>query len=481
MSWDSFFHWVELHLLVQLVVLTRILLREDRDPAVRTAWVVVVLAVPFLGAAVYLLFGEARIARQARRRMRAAIATLPRLPVSPSPDLPPWRADPVHFAAVARAAAVNGLQPTGGNRLDLLPEAAGAIDRLIADIDRARNDVHLSWYIWLDDETGARVADAVVRAARRGVICRCLTDGLGSRLFIVSPHWRRMAEAGARLSVAFPFRFATFRNLRARIDIRHHRKMAVIDGHVAYVGSQNCADAAFRIKAAFAPWVDVMMRLTGPAVWQVQYLFMCDWITHSGEGEAAVALERPAPPPESEGQVAVTGTGPELQPNAVTDLFQAVIATARHSLDITTPYYVPDMALHQSILSAATRGARVRMILPARNDSAIVAHASRSFYLGLLLAGVEILEYEGGFLHAKTLVADGDLMVVGSANMDRRSFDLNYECSLLVSDPRLAADLDRRRQDWIARSRPVTLAAVRRWSSFRRIRNNFFVLFAPLL
>jgi cardiolipin synthase len=479
MTVGGFFNWIEIHLLVQAIVLIRILLREDRDPAVRTAWVVVVLSIPFVGAAVYLLFGEARIASSARRRMRSAIESLPKSP--PDGTLMAWLPNPLHATAVARAAAVNGLAPTGGNHLELTSDSAAAIDRMIADIDAAKHHVHLSFYIWLSDETGARVADAVVRAVRRGVICRCLADGVGARAYVRSPHWRRMEEAGAKVSVSFPFRFAALQVLRSRIDIRNHRKIAVIDGEIGYIGSQNCCDAAFRVKARFAPWVDIMIRTRGPNVWQLQYLFMCDWITHSGEREAAALLEGPPPASAGKGNVAVTGTGPELQPNAVSDLFQATIATAQWTLDITTPYYVPDTALHQAILAAATRGARVRMILPARNDSTIVAHASRSFYKSLLTAGVEIFEYQGGFIHAKTLVADGDLMVIGSANMDRRSFDLNYEANLLVEDRDFAAALDLRRDEWMSRCRKVELSEVRKWSRWRRILNNIYVLLAPLL
>jgi cardiolipin synthase len=480
MTLPSLLNWIELHLVVQALVLGRILLREDREPAVRTAWVVVTLSLPFLGAAIYLMFGEARIARSARRRMRAAIEALPRRAPGSDPSAD-WHPPAAYAPAVARAASVNGLPATVGNRLELMASSQAAIDRIIADIDAARRDVHLCFYIWLADETGARVADSVVRAARRGVTCRCLADGLGARHIIASPHWDRMRGAGVRLAVSFPFRFSSLQALRSRIDIRNHRKIVVIDGDVAYVGSQNCCDAAFAPKAAFAPWVDALARLTGPSVWAMQYLFLCDWITHAGEGEAAHLLGMPAPAADGDAQVAVMGSGPELQPNAVTDLFQAVIATARHRVDITTPYYVPDTALHQSILAAARRGAKVRMLLPERNDSRIVAHASRSFYRSLLSAGVEIWEYRGGFLHAKTLMADGALIVFGSANMDRRSFELNYENGLLVSDAAFARALARRWDDWMGSCRRVTSDEVRQWGRLTRIRNNIYVLFAPLI
>jgi len=477
--WDFFFG-VFVELALQAVALFRLLTREDQEPEVRISWVIVVLALPFLGVLLYALFGEARIASAAQDRMNRAIESLgpPGLLThgvheTADPMSPPF----------ARAASVNGFHAVYGNRIALIRSSEGFIDQLIADIDAAREHVHISFYIWLSDRSGTRVADAVIRAARRGVTCRCLVDGLGSRPLLGSEPWRAMSAAGVRLAISFEYRFSLLQALRSRIDIRNHRKIVVIDGTVAYTGSQNCADAEFLPKARFAPWVDMMLRMEGPVVWQHQYLFMTDWITHSGEQEAARLLHDPPPEPVAmPGIPAVaTGSGPVLQRHAVSDLFQSVIAVAEREVLIVTPYYVPDASLQQEILSAAMRGVRVRMILPEHNDNFIVSKASRAYYRPLVTQGVEILEYRPGLLHAKLIVTDRRLFVAGSANMDRRSFNLNYENCLLAEDPDLSADLLDLAAGWARDTLRVGPAEIDAWSPWRRVVNNSFGLLAPLL
>lgn len=480
-SWE---YWLFLHLLLEVAMILRVLAREDRDPAARMAWVLVILAVPFAGVLAYLMFGEARIARKPMERMGKAQAHLPKSPASAADLSPPAIPATLH-PAFARAAAANGFSPLAGNRQELMTGANGFVDRLVADIDAAERHVHAFFYIWLDDRNGTRVAEALMRAAARGVDCRVMVDALGSRKFCASPLWSGLRAGGVRTGAAFPISFPLLRLLISRIDIRNHRKIVVIDHRIAYAGSQNCADAAFALKPRYAPWVDIMVRVTGPVVWQFQQLFVSDWITHEGEDIAPI-LAGPAPvaerPHEAGLATAVAvGSGPEINKHTVSDLFQAVIAAAQDELLITTPYYVPNEALNQQICAAAVRGVRVRMILPARNDSRIVALASRSYYRILLSAGVELYEYRPGLLHAKILVADGAAVLVGSANMDRRSFELNYENCLLSHDPGLAGALDERIASYLAESRRVTAAEVRGWWLPRRILQNLIATFGPVL
>lgn len=471
--------WVLVHVALQIAAILRILTREDRDPPIRLSWIIVVLALPVLGVLSYLMFGEARIATRPRRRMRKALADLAALPV---PEAMQRAATGYVSPAFARAAAANSFHPVAGNSIEMMQGSDGFIDTLIADIERATREIQICFYIWLTDRNGTRVADALTRAAARGVSVRCLVDGLGSRSFLASDLWRDMRAAGVQTAIAFPFRFSLLRALRSRIDIRNHRKIIVIDGAVGYCGSQNCADPEFLVKAAFGPWVDVMVRVTGPVVWQLQVLFVTDWITHSRERSSAL-LPRLADAPEASGRATAIalGSGPELQKNAVTDVFQAVMAAAREELVITTPYFVPDHPLQNEICAAAIRGVKVRMLVPLRNDSRIVAHASRSFYAGLIRAGVQLLEYEKGFLHAKILIADRNQVLIGSANMDRRSLDLNYENCLLVSDAALAGALLGQVDAWSADCRAVTLAGLRKQGMGTHIVNNLAALFAPLV
>lgn len=462
----------------QIATLFRILLRERRAPAARLAWIICVFALPGVGIVLYFLFGEVDFGRGKLEQLKAIESRLPRAlpgvrPVRPA-DLPAAQ-------AFARAAASNGFDPVPGNSAELAADSDDAILRLIADIDAAQDHVHLLFYIWLEDRNGIRVLEAVRRAAERGVTCRAIVDALGSRKLAQSRAWADLSRVGVKTGLAFGFRFALLHMLFARVDIRNHRKIAVIDGRIAYVGSQNCADAEFLPKWKYAPWVDILARVEGPVAWQLQRLFAEDWELHTGE-DLGPLLERPvAPVPGAQVAAVAMGTGPDDPFEAVPDTAAALFATARERLVITTPYYVPNEMVQQSICAAALRGVHVTMILPQRNDSLVVGLASRSYFLQLLRAGVEIHEYPDGLLHSKIVTMDGEAALIGSANLDRRSFELNFENTLLAADPDFVATLDARQAQYVGRSRAVDRAEVAHWSVGRRALQNLMATLAPLL
>jgi cardiolipin synthase len=470
------------HFAVQAAVIARVLLRPHRDPASRIAWVAVIAALPVLGIVAYLLLGEVRIGRRRVERARAAQARLPRQEdlaganaPALAPDLPERHE---HLFRVGRS--ISGFEPMGGNRARLLADSNATIDALVADIDAAADHVHLLFYIWLPDNNGCRAADALVRAARRGVVCRAMADDLGSRLMIRSDHWQRMAAAGVHLARALPIGNPLLRALGGRVDLRNHRKIVVIDDRITYCGSQNCADPEFRVKARYAPWVDAMMRFEGPVARQNQYLFASDWMGQVDDDIDAL-LRQPLPPFEPGLTAQVVGTGPTLRWSAMPEMFETLIYGARSELLITTPYYVPDESLQAALCASALRGVDTTIVFPARNDSWVVAAASRSYYRDLLAAGVRIFEYVGGLLHTKSLTLDGEVTLIGSANMDRRSFELNYENNILLRDPALTADMRRRQQTYIAHARPVLAADVAAWGIGRRLWNNTVAVLGPVL
>jgi len=478
----SAFAGIVLHLALQTAVIVRVLLRPHRDPASRIAWVVVIAALPVLGIVSYVLFGEVNLGRARVERTRAVLARMPATLATRGSDAP--QLDPgvpkrhQHLFRVGHS--ISGFEPIGGNRGRLLADSDVTIDAIVADIDAATDHVHLLFYIWLPDNNGRRVADALIRAAGRGVACRAMADDLGSRLMIRSKHWQRMRSAGVRLARALPIGNPLLRALRGRIDLRNHRKIVVIDDWVTYCGSQNCADPAFVIKAKYAPWVDAMMRLEGPIARQNQHLFAGDWMAHVDD-EIDELLLRPLPTAKVGLPAQAIGTGPTVRWSAMPEMFETLIYAARRELVVTTPYYVPDDSLQAALCASARRGVDTTIVFPARNDSWIVAAASRSYYEDLLAAGVNIFEYVGGLLHTKSLTLDGEVTLIGSANMDRRSFELNYENNILLCDPELTADMRRRQQSYIANSRPVTETDVAAWSWRRRLWNNTVAVVGPVL
>ena len=467
------------HGLLQVLFVVRAILRPHREPASRLAWVVIIIVAPVVGVAAYILFGDANIGRRRIARVRAALKRLPSLAEMGSADEPvelPGRYKPLF--RVGRS--ISGYPPVGGNRARLLRDSEATIAAMIADIDAATDHVHVLFYIWLADGSGLAMVEAVKRAASRGVMCRVMVDDLGSRALIRSPHWAAMAAAGARLARALPIGNPLSRPFKGRIDMRNHRKIVVIDGRVTYCGSQNCADAAFAVKARYAPWVDAVMRFEGPIVRQNQHLFASDWMAHVNE-DLSELLARPVEA-FSPGFVAqVIGTGAAVRYSAMPETFAALMGAARRELVISTPYYVPDEAIQAALCASARRGVATTIIFPRKNDSWIVAAASRSYYRDMLDAGVEIREYVGGLLHAKSLTIDGEVTLIGSANMDRRSFELNSENNILLCDAGITKAMRARQQDYMERSMAVDYSTVAAWSRSRRFWNNAIAMLGPVL
>lgn len=462
--------------IVELAVLVRAITRPHREPASRLAWVLVIIFAPVIGTILYLLLGETRVRR--RRFGKAIDKALPRPKVDKAVVRKLERSS--HFAPFALARSINDLGPTGGNKATLARDSDSAIDAMVVDVDSAQAHVHLCTYIWLEDGNGLKMKDALIRAAKRGIAVRVLADGLGSRLFIHSNHWSELRESGvdARVALSFgnPFRIL----LRGRIDLRNHRKSLVIDSRVAWVGSQNLADPEFRIKPRFAPWVDIMTRWEGPVARDCQLLFVSDWM---GEGAEDISTCLAETAPEAGGTIVaqVLGTGPIFAYDAMPTCFSELIHSAREELVVTTPYFVPDEQLLYALLSAARRGVRVILVFPKRNDSRFVAGASRSYYGDLVAAGAQIYEFKPGLLHAKTMVVDRTVALIGSANMDRRSFELNFENNILFSDANFAADVRRRQDEYIAQSDAVSADQIAAYGLGSRVWQNTLAMLSPLL
>src|ERR1700730_5383790 len=469
--------------LCELVVIVRVLLRPHRDPATRIAWLVVVGVLPVFGMFAYLFLGEVNIGRRRLRRLQAVLKGMPEIPHHAAGDATEFAADiPERFQHLFKLGnSISGFHPVGGNTGRLLPDSNSAIDAIVADIDSATDHVHVLFYIWLTDHNGTKVVEALKRAAARGVTCRAMADDLGSRALIRSEHWQAMRAAGVRVAAGLPIGTPLLRLFEGRIDLRNHRKIVVIDDRITYCGSQNCADAEFRVKAKYAPWVDAVMRFEGPIARQNQFLFSSDWMTYVDENLDQL-LSKALPLPMPGGLPAqVIGTGPTVRYSAMPEMFESLMFAARREIVATSSYYVPDASLHNALCTTAYRGVDTMIVFPARNDSWFVGAASRSYYADLLNAGVKIYEYKDGLLHTKSLTLDGEVTLIGSANMDRRSFELNYENNILFHDSALTSALRERQQEYIARSNRITKEAVAAWPISRQLWNNLIATLGPVL
>jgi len=467
---------------VELAFIVRALVRPHREPASRVAWVAVIALIPVVGIGAYILFGETNIGRRRIARAKKVLAGIPPTAEPYPEDEANLRAEyPDRCAPLFRLGeTINGFLPVGGNSAYLTADSNAAIDDMVADMDAAEDHIHLTFYIWLADNNGLKVVEALKRAAARGVTCRAMADNLGSRAMIASRHWKDMRDAGVKMGVALPIGNPLLRPFHGRLDLRNHRKIVVIDDRITYCGSQNCADPEFRVKPRFAPWVDALMRFEGPIARQNQHVFAGDWMTYVDEDIRGM-LETPIRAPAKGFPAQVIATGPTIRNSAMPETFQSLMYAARHRLVVTTPYYVPNESMQAALCAAANRGVDTTIVFPARCDSRITAAASRSYYRDLLAAGVRIHEYVGGLLHTKSMVIDDDVTLIGSANMDRRSFDLNYENNILFWDEALTAQMWKRQEAYLASSNQVTLAHVEAWSIGRRLWNNTLGMLGPLL
>lgn len=458
--------------LIHAGLIVRVLLIEGRDPQSRLAWLMAILFLPIVGAVAYLIFGEPWVSSRFRRRANRVYKRLESQPMK-APGVQPLKQIPPHFWGAFRVCeALSQSTIADGNSVTLAPDANAAIAMMVDDIARAKDTVHISFYIWLTDNNGLKMVDAICSAAQRGVTCRIAADAIGSRTLIRSLYWGTMREAGAQLcaSLSAPVGFGPLAPHRA--DLRNHRKIVVIDNTVTYCGSQNCADPAFLVKARFAPWVDIMLRITGPIAPQTQLIFASAWTVETGE-DLAPSLAA-AFPPNTTGDVSAIafGTGPLSVKGGMSDAFCSLLYAAADEIVVSTPYFVPDPSLLAALVSAGRRGVATTLILPKRNDSRIIGAISRAFYAQLIAAGVRIFEYRGGLLHAKTLVVDHQVSLIGSANMDRRSLDLNFENNILLFSPAVSLTIRQRQDTYLAASHEIERLSVANRSVARRMAEN---------
>lgn len=470
-------HWV-----ILLALSVRIVSRR-RPGGVSLAWITIIAAVPFVGAIVYMMVGELWLAG---RRVRHAttlgpgfVKRLKELEEQAPSDL----VNHSHLARTLDAYARRGAHmPTlGGNCVQVMAGAYDAFDALIADIDGATKRVYLMFYIWSSGGRADEVGEAVLRAAARGVDCRVLLDAQGSKAFLRSSACRQMSRAG--VSIERALKVGRLRLLLHRIDMRNHRKMAAIDGKIGYCGSLNIADPAyFKIKSGVGPWVDVLCRVDGPAGEAIELTFQHDWSMESRASTDEVFSDiHPEPHVPGSSMVQLINSGPGQSPRATVDMLLTAIYASQYDLTLTTPYLIPTDSMQTALIAAALRGVRVRVVVPEKSDSRLVALASRSYYADLLEAGVWIWHYQGGLLHAKTMSVDDRVCLIGSANMDRRSFEINYESSVFIYDSKVTQMVVALQKAYVEQSVRVDARAWAERSRLKGLAENATQLVAPLL
>lgn len=413
-----------------------VVLRRQFAPGASVAWLGIVFLHPYIGLVLYMLVGESRLGPRRTQRHRDIMARFrdPERNAGRAPHQTTPNALPSYQPMILQAEKISGLPVLAGNRLDFIPDSGRFRDQLCADIAAAKQSVNLLYYIFAGDSSARAVADELIRAAKRGVKCRVLADALASRKFLQhSGLSTSLRSAGVEVVGALPV--APLRRRFARMDLRNHRKLGIIDGQIGYAGSQNIINADYGGRRG-NPWIDVTGRFTGPIVGELASIFAEDWAFETGEeievpypGRQASSSDDPS---SQEFPAQVVPTGPTVPDLTYRRLLLAAIQSAQHQLILTTPYFVPDEPTILSLMMAADRGVDVKLILPLVADHFFAAAAGRSHYGSLLRSGVSIYLFTDGLLHSKTTTVDDAFALFGSANLDVRSFLLNFELSVLL-------------------------------------------------
>ncbi len=327
---------------------------------------------------------------------------------------------------------------TANNKVKLLINGEQKFPEMLQAIREARHHIHVEYYIYEYDKIGTALIDLLIEKAKGGVKVKMIYDDFGSPS-INRKTEKRMQDAGVQI---FPFHKIRFYLLANRINYRNHRKIVVIDGRTGFTGGINVSDKYVNDNSKKLFWRDTHVRMDGPAVYYLQYLFFADWHFCCEDSFAPIAEYFPIiKPSENKSHVQISASGPNsIQPSVLFTLLQAIYL-AKEEILITTPYFIPGDSIMDALRIAALSGLKVKLLVPGICDSKIVNAASKSNYKSLLEAGVEIYLYQKGFVHAKTLITDGKLIVVGTANMDHRSFDLNFEVNAIVYDAEVADEL----------------------------------------
>ena len=445
---DNFINWIVLIgfvILVGNIILSGLIVFfERRNPSSTWAWLLVLLFVPVLGFFVYMVFGrnsrrekmflqkeeydrsvyhnDAQSVRK-NREQKKTIRNRELL------------IDAEYVTDLAHMHMNSGSWMTFNNKIDYFNNGKDKFDALIEDIRNAKKHIHLEYYIWRGDGLGKRLTEELAKKAAEGVEVRVLYDGIGNAR-LPKGFFGKLQEAGGYTAAFLP-RFIV------RLNYRNHRKLAIIDGEIGYIGGFNVGDEYLGITKRCGLWRDTHLRFKGDAVGQMQLRFLKDWNFTSEEGKFAIDDWYFPIREEIDGvPTQIVSSGPDTRWHNVRNGFFKMINEAESHIYLTTPYFVPDDAIFEALRVAALSGLDVRIIIPGNPDHFFVYWSSMSYLGELLEAGVKVYQYERGFIHAKVLTIDGKVATVGSANMDIRSFELNFEVNAFMYDETTAEMLE---------------------------------------
>ncbi len=457
-------------------------LSENRNPLKASAWVLIVGFVPVVGLVAYILFGQdqRRLHRISRRIYRLMMRhpiqlALPDSPLQHTGAMEHWR----QLIAQVEQGAHAPLLAVGD--IEVFTEGEAMYERLLQDIAGANHHIHIEAYVFEEGEWLDRLTSALIRKRSQGVDVRLIYDYLGS-YSVDKAYWQRLQSMGLQV---YPFLPVKLPLLSSTVNYRNHRKLIIIDGAVGYVGGMNFADKYARGNE-LGLWRDTHFRLTGDAVSSLQGTFLLDWYVVSRRVITAEPFfPKPLAPRGAEGSSRqalqfVLGGPIDDQPN-IEQAFVRLIYSARASIKIQTPYFLPTETLHRALISAALSGVEVEIMLPERGDSRVTSYAVASYITSLLEVGIKVYWYTSGFLHSKLMLVDATVSAIGSANLDFRSLEHNFEIAGLLYHESLTKELEEVFERDKTKCRLIDLDEWQRRGRMQRLGESVMRLFSPLL
>ncbi len=404
-----------------------VVLKENRNPIRSLAWVIALIFLPFVGLIFYIFFGRSLRGQRmiSRHHKRKMIMKMRPHPV----DMKSVQIDESGMGLLKLSRNIASALYAENNRALIFTTGADKFKALKRDLQQAQSSIYLQYYIFQDDQLGREVSEILKERARAGVDVKVIYDHFGS-FGSSNSFFRDMQAAGVDTHPFFKLNFPQFAN---RINWRNHRKIVVIDGKIGYIGGMNIADRYDRGPSDGLPWRDTHFRIEGDIVESMAFSFAVDWNFRNQPHEMVYPVGTPAPFRNKTGMQLVT-SGPLSEWNNIALCYLKAISIAKKAIYIQTPYFLPTDALRNALEAAALSKVDVRIMIPRKSDSVMLRYASYSYVTQCLKAGIKVYLYNPGMLHAKAMIIDDDIVMAGSTNFDFRSFENNFECSLIVYD-----------------------------------------------
>lgn len=475
MVWDLTSYLILVIYAITVLTTIFMMMLENRSPVKTIAWMIVLLLFPVVGLIFYILVG-----RNFRKKLVISRRSL-KSDVASDNDSDSEFIKSERFPAEYRGLAFMALNSSGssvydGNKISVYTDGVSLYDEMFKVMEGAQKYLHVEYYVFNTDEIGNRFMDCLVRKATQGVKVRLIVDDVGSWMLKRSSI-KRLKAAGVEiycyLKVGLPF-------MGSKVNYRNHRKIVVVDGVVGFTGGMNVADRYVK-GTKWGCWRDTHIKVEGMAVHGLQRVFVSDWFFVSRELLDDAQLYFPLTPALGNSIVQVVQSGPDSEWESIMQMFFMSISSAKKSIFIETPYFLPNTQIITALQTAALGGVDVRIILPRRSDASFALRSSCSYIDEMLKSGVKVYFYDPGFIHSKTIVVDGVFSSVGTANMDFRSFDQNFEVNTLIYDPEFASVMESQFVSDLEKSTEIVFQVWDQRSKLRKFSESWARLFSPLM